>query len=198
VPATIINVEMVAILLLLGFLALAAVSDIAYRKIYNWITYPGILFAWLFNAIGAAVLAMGWIAREDLQDFGWIGLADSLLGFVSCGFVLLVCYVLFDLGGGDVKLMAMVGAFLGVNAGMEALLWTFLIGGCSALIILIWRVGPLWLTSRLVRQVACALGFGLRPLSEEERQRMRSPLYVAPCALAAVLAVESGLVEKMM
>ena len=48
-----------------------------------------------------------------------------------CGAAMLVCYVLFagGVGGGDLKLIAMMGAWLGVYRGLEAMLWTMVIAG---------------------------------------------------------------------
>ena len=111
---------------------------------------------------------------------------------------MLVCFVLFQIGGGDVKLLAMVGAFLGVEAGIEALLWTFVLGGASALIILIWRIGFLKLVQRMIQQIMVRMGFGRwDPLSEGEREQMQLPLYLAPSALLGVAVVTFEIVEQV-
>src|SRR5438270_468124 len=96
------------------------------------------------------ILIIGAIALPILifvVKYGWLsdlsGLEDSLKGFAVCGGLMLVCFVFFGIGGGDVKLIAMMGAFLGFYRGVEALLWTFVLGAAAGLAILIWRVG-LW------------------------------------------------------
>ena len=86
---------MLVTILLLGFVFAATVTDLARHKIYNWTTYTGILTALGLSAAG----------------LGLIPLSDSLLGLLACGLVMLVCFVLFKIGGGDVKLIAMLGAF---------------------------------------------------------------------------------------
>ena len=86
--------------LLLLLTATAAVTDLVYHKIYNWTTYPGIILALVVN-----YLLNGW----DDGDPRGPGLADSLKGFALCGGLMLVSYVLFQVGGGDVKLLAMLG-----------------------------------------------------------------------------------------
>jgi prepilin peptidase CpaA len=109
---------------------------------------------------------------------------------------MLVCLVFFPIGGGDVKLMAMLGAFLGPYKGLEALLWTFVLGGCAGVILLIWRVGAWRLMVRVFRQFVWSLRiFRWSPLSEEERAQLQSPLFLAPSALMAVIIVRFGLME---
>jgi prepilin peptidase CpaA len=179
---------MLATAVLLGLLLVATVTDVLRHKIYNWTIYPGILAALGLNASGWLLLATGTATEEPLRWYlGFIGLGASCLGFLACGFLMLVCYVMFQVGGGDVKLMAMLGAFLGPEAGIEAMLWTFVLGGCMGLIVLIWRVGPLRLLARAFRQVAYTVRLRRwSPLSEEERSQLQPPLFLAPCALAAV------------
>src|SRR5262245_31824143 len=95
-----------ATVLLLLLTGTAAVSDVLYHRIYNWTTYPGIIAALAVN-----YFTNGW-------NDGVPGLADSLKGFALCGGLLLATFALnFNVGGGDVKLMGMVGAFLGLEKG---------------------------------------------------------------------------------
>lgn len=138
--------------------------------IYNWTTYPGILLG-----LGTNTLAGG---RE--------GFEDSLLGLLICGGVVLLIFLFGGTGGGDVKLIAMLGAGLGRYDGIEAMLWTFVLGAIAALALLIWKVGAL----RLLRQ-----GFGHAwcvvrarnwvPLTPDERKPLQRTLFLAPAALAA-------------
>jgi prepilin peptidase CpaA len=51
--------------------------------------------------------------------------------------IMLPMYVLRALGAGDVKLMAMVGAFLGPNATIGAILTTFIVGGVLTLLVVL-------------------------------------------------------------
>ena len=111
---------------------------------------------------------------------------------------MLVCFVGFKVGGGDVKLIAMLGAFLGFEQGIMAMLWTFVLGGCVGLIVLIWRVGPLRLVARVLRQVLWTLRLGRwSPLSESERAQLQPPLFLAPSALVAVVIVRFSLVDVL-
>lgn len=168
------KLPMLSAALLLAFAITAAVTDLVQHKIYNWTTYPG---------MAAGLLLNGW-------ERGWEGFEDGVKGFVACGLVMLVCFVLFSVGGGDVKLIAMLGAFLGLERGIEAMLWTFVLGGIAGLAALIWRVGCVTLVKKTVRHLFLTLRVaGWLPLTEEERQQLQPPLYLAPAAVAAVAIV---------
>jgi prepilin peptidase CpaA len=171
--------------LLLALTAVVAATDIVTHKIYNWTTYTGIVLALVVNGF-----EHGWEGPQ--------GLEDSLKGFALCGGFMLASYVLFNVGGGDVKLLAMVGAFLGVEQGLEALLWTFVLGGIAGLTLLIWRVGFVKLVSGTVRHLLWSLKIGnWLPLSEDERKDLQRPLYLAPAAVVAVVLVVFDLVKWM-
>ena len=173
---------MVATVLLLALVLIAAITDLLWRKIYNWTTYPGIL-------LGLAASAGGWLAvaagadPHRLAALGWITPAQSALGLAICGLVMLVCFVLFRVGGGDVKLIAMLGAIMGPEQGIETMLWTFVLGGCVGLIVLVWRIGAITLLARVFRQVFWTLRLGLwNPLTPDERAHSFSPRCFSPRA----------------
>jgi prepilin peptidase CpaA len=190
---------MPATILLLVLMAVVTWTDITRHKIYNWTTYPGILAAFGLNGLGDLLLWSGFVSAERLQSWGWISLGSSFFGFLLCGLLMLVCFVFFHIGAGDLKLMAMMGALLGPQQGLEALLWTFVLGGCLGAILLIWRVGAWRLVVRVFRQIVWSLRiFHWSPLTEEERAQLQSPLFLAPSALAAVVIVRFGLMEWLM
>jgi prepilin peptidase CpaA len=186
-------------ILLLALTAIAVGTDIRRHKIYNWTTYPGILAAFALNACGDLLLRLDYVSESRLESLGWISLWQSAGGFLLCGLLMLACFVFFRIGGGDVKLMAMLGAFLGPYQGLESLLWTFILGGCAGAILLIWRVGAWRLIARVFRQIVWSLRiFGWSPLSDEERVELQSPLFLAPSALAAVIVVKCGAASWLM
>jgi Flp pilus assembly protein protease CpaA len=189
---------MLSTFLLLGLTLVAAATDVLRNKIYNWNTYSGILAALALSAAGSAWLWAVGAAEERLGQ--WLGsppLLDSLGGLLACGGLMIVCFSIFPgIGGGDVKLMAMVGALLGTYEGLEALLWTFVLAACFSLIVLVWKVGPVATVSRVVRLVSTRL---LRlpwfmPLSDEERMALKPPVFLAPAALAAAVIVRFKLI----
>ena len=187
---------MLATAAVIALVLVASITDLRRHRIYNWTTYPGILAALGLNTLGDAAVRFKVVAPQQCKWLGWIGLWPSLSGLLLCGGILLVCFVLFKVGGGDVKLIAMVGAFLGPQRGIEAMLWTFVIGACLALIVLVWRVGPLRLGQHAFRYALWALRLGRPdPLEPELRAQMQPPLFLAPSALAAVVIVQFSLVE---
>ena len=99
-----------------------------------------------------------------------------------CGLLMVVCFAVFPgIGGGDVKLMAMLGAWLGWQEGILALLWTFVLGACFAMIGLIWKIGPLKATGLTARHLAGKLRLHwFAPLSEDERKALKPPVFIAP------------------
>lgn len=170
---------MLALAVLWLLLAVAAATDIARHEIYNWTTYPGMLAGLLLNAGGFGPFPSG-------MD----GAAESAVGFAACGLIMLTAFVFFDMGGGDVKLIAMVGAFVGLQRGIEALLWTFSLGFVLGIGIIIWQSGAWSLLRRSfehARLVAKTRAWV--PLTESERKPLKRGLFLAPSALAAITIV---------
>lgn len=76
------------------------------------------------------------------------------------------------------------------------MLWTFVLGGSMALIVLVWRVGPVRLIVRALRQVLWTLRLGRwSPLTPDERAQLQTRLFLAPSALLAAIIVQFSLVE---
>lgn len=190
---------MLATALLLVFLAIATFTDLRERLIYNGTTYAGIGIAlvgsvvqwWVRGDIDESSLAHEWLA-------GFVSPANSFGGWAACGGIMLVCYVLLPggVGGGDVKLLAMVGAFLGLYPGLEAMLWTLVLGGCFAVLVLVWRVGAWRLLGKLSSYLATAVRHRVPPtLDETDRRQLQVELFLAPSALVAAIIVRFRWIE---
>ncbi|MEA3321956.1 MAG: prepilin peptidase [Bacillota bacterium] len=102
-------------------LGISVVTDLRKRKIFNVITLPAILFGLIYNTYQAGL--------EGLY-FSSIGL---LIGF----FLLFIPFVLGGMGAGDVKLLAAIGAMIGGELVFQSFLYTALIGGIFAMVILL-------------------------------------------------------------
>ncbi len=107
------------ILILAGLLTVASISDYRTYRIPNWLTVGGMTTGLIYSAIVPFSVKLGF-----LWSLG--GLAIGLLA-------LLPLYALRMLGAGDVKLMAMVGAFLGVTDTLSAVVYSLIVGGIAAL-----------------------------------------------------------------
>lgn len=173
---------MVSAVLAVLLLVTATVTDVARHKIYNWTTYPGIVGGiaanWCFGGV-------------DGTSPGREALESSLLGFVACGLIMLFCLVFFgDIGGGDVKLVAMMGACLGFRLGIEAMLWTFVLGAVLGVATLLWQIGFLRIVTKVWRHLVLVVkSRGWIAPTREERGPLKQGLYLAPSALIAVLVV---------
>lgn len=184
---------------LLAWLTVATITDIRFGRIFNAITYSGIVFALGVNALGSAAVYVQWSQPDRLGAFGVIGLGQALAGLAVCGLVMVACYVFFPIGGGDVKLVAMMGAFLGPEKGIMAMLWTFVLGACLALVVLVWRHGPVWLVGLALRRLLGWLRFGpFSSATPEENAALQPTLFLAPSACLAVLIVHTGWAEWLL
>jgi prepilin peptidase CpaA len=113
---------------LAGVLMAAAVFDLRGGKVYNGLTYPAIVVGLVFGGVE------GWwegAARESI--------VNHLAGFGFGFAVLFVPFLLGGMGGGDVKLVGAVGAFLGWPGVVYAMFYSFLVGVAIGLILMVWR-----------------------------------------------------------
>lgn len=172
---------------LLVLLCTAAVGDWRFYRIPNWLTFGGALFALVYGTLAARTPVAG---------------ATHALGGLGTGFVfMLPFYALAIMGAGDVKLMAMVGAFLGPSQALLAVLFTFIAGGVAALVFAIHRRR---LRHMLANVKAAAQGMvvsgiaGVRPTAaiHADQSIGKLPYGICICAgtVAEVLAHQLGYV----
>lgn len=107
--------------ILMTLLGVAACFDIKSRRIPNWLVVTG-----LVSSLGTHIF---------LGNGGFSAWALGLL--VGFG-LFLPLYVVRAMGAGDVKLMGMVGAFLGPAAAVGAVLMTLVVGGVLAIAVALW------------------------------------------------------------
>lgn len=109
------------------WLMIAAWCDIRTRRIPNWLVFSGMIAGLSLNVL----LPSGFGFASALP--GGLGWQGSLVGLAAGLFLMLPFYLLRAMGAGDVKLMAMVGAFLGLKLVLGAIIFTFLAGGLMAI-----------------------------------------------------------------
>ncbi len=114
------GIEAVLLTLVLG----AAIYDVRYRRIPNWLSVGGVLIGVALNAF--------------LYQ-GWPGLRYSLTGLLVGFGIYFVLYALRAMGAGDVKLMGAVGSMVGWENWAGIFIVTAIIGGAMGLILVMVR-----------------------------------------------------------
>ena len=110
-------------LLLVSILIISAIIDFRSQKIPNLITFPSIIIAVLYHVL----------------NHGIEGLIFSALGLVTGIGLFFIPYIFGASGAGDAKLMGAVGAVLGSKNTFVAFLFTALIGGIYAIILILFN-----------------------------------------------------------
>jgi leader peptidase (prepilin peptidase)/N-methyltransferase len=152
-----LSIQGVVFALLVTSLLIISFIDLAHKIIPDVITLPGIV---------AGILISSLVTLVGLDNSALIGLGSAALGVVLGGGLFFLVAVLSrgGMGGGDIKLIAMIGAFL----GWRAVLVTIFLGALSGAIV----------------------GIGLMLLHKKGR---KDPLPFGPfLALGALLAMVGG------
>jgi prepilin peptidase CpaA len=153
----------------------ACVTDLRSRRIPNVLT---------FGAAGAALL-------YSAVTGGWSGLGMAMLGWLIGAVAFIVPFALGGLGGGDVKLLAAIGAWIGPAGAFWLVLYTGIAGGVMAIVVAI-SSGYL---RKALQNVSLLLMhwrvMGLRPLSEVSLESSEGP------RLAYALPIFAGLLTTL-
>jgi prepilin peptidase CpaA len=120
----------VAIICLAVVLLAAVVFDLRWRRIPNKLVLSGMVLA-----LSLHVLALGQGTRPLAGESVWSALAGLAMGLA----LMLPPYLMRAMGAGDVKLMAMVGAFVGAPTVVTAVIYTLLAGGLLSLVFMLGR-----------------------------------------------------------
>jgi len=110
--------------ILVTLVLIAAVYDVRFRRIPNWLTVSGVVVGLALNTFLFPV---------------WPGLKIALVGFAVAFGVYFILYALHAMGAGDAKLMAGVGALVGWQDWFGIFILTAILGGMIALIALLFR-----------------------------------------------------------
>ena len=157
-------------------LVVAAVLDVRHQRIPNWLTLGGLVFG-----LGYSVFVPFWGDR----GIQW-ALAGAGVGFA----VLFPLWLLRLTGAGDVKLMAMAGSLLGLQAIPLALIGSFAAGGVCAIAFALARRNLRVMLGNVVRilhvgGIAVAAGIPVRIAATGSGSVGRLP-YGVPIALGTI------------
>ncbi|MEZ0229475.1 MAG: prepilin peptidase [Planctomycetota bacterium] len=106
--------------LLFLVLIVAATTDVLYKKVYNWLTYPAIAFG----------LTLGYCVGH---------LGDHLAGLGVAGTIFGVAALTGGVGRGDWKLISAIGAIKGLEFCIWAIFYSSLFGAALALGFLVYH-----------------------------------------------------------
>jgi prepilin peptidase CpaA len=160
---------------------IAAVTDVWKFKVHNVLTLPLLLSGLVYHSTIGVPPEGSWFT----------GLLNSLLGVVCGSGILLLFYLMGGMGAGDVKLMAAVGAWLGVPftfyvfvaSSMAAALYAILLVlGCG-------RVRETWINMKIIWYRVAAVGRHLGAEDHIEAEVNRSDRRRRIIPFAAMIAV---------
>jgi prepilin peptidase CpaA len=106
-------------IIVIGIALVAAVWDLATRRIPNVLTFGAALAAFAVHAYVG----------------GWSGVGTALAGWAAGVVLLLPVFALGGMGAGDVKLLAAIGAWLGPVAAVWVALYSGVAGGVMGLVV---------------------------------------------------------------
>jgi len=153
----------------------ACVADVRSRRIPNLLTFGGALAALTFHTIVS----------------GRAGLVTASGGWVTGVALFFAPFALGGMGGGDLKLVAALGAWVGPEQTVWIVLYTGVAGGIMALVVAAARgylrqaVSNVWLLLSHWRVV------GIRPLREVSLEGSNGPrlAYALPILVGTVLTI---------
>jgi prepilin peptidase CpaA len=114
---------------LVALVLTAAIYDIRFRRIPNWLNVSGVVAGVLLNA-----LMFEWLSGRPVG-----GLLFSLKGFGLAFGLNFLFYLLRFTGAGDVKLMAAVGTLVGWKNWIGIFILNALLGGVAAMALVLAR-----------------------------------------------------------
>jgi prepilin peptidase CpaA len=126
--------DSVIIVALMIVLLIAVVTDLRSSRIPNWLT---------FSAMGFALAGHAWLGSMHGVLFSLAGLGTGL------GLFFLI-YLAGGIGAGDVKLMAAIGAFVGVYGVLSCAWLAMVVGGVYAIAAMCYQWGLASAGQRLV------------------------------------------------
>jgi prepilin peptidase CpaA len=118
------NTDPFLTLFLSSILVVAAITDLRTQKIPNLLTFSTMFLGLVYHSI----------------TNGWNGLLFSFEGLLLGIGVLIVPYLMGGMGAGDAKLMGAIGAMIGPKGVFIAFLYTAIVGGVYALILLLFNM----------------------------------------------------------
>jgi prepilin peptidase CpaA len=151
---------------------IAAATDFARGRIYNWLTLPALLAGFALSV---------WFG-------GWSGLEDSAAG-AGAGLLLYGwMFWLGAMGGGDVKLLMALGAWGGFHFAEEVALLGLLLGGIFAGFILLFKGRLADFSRRMWHFIQTVMVRELEPEAPKIDHKLTMPFGI-PIGAAAIWSI---------
>lgn len=150
------------------FVGMAAASaiDLRTRRIPNWMTYSLVCI----GLVAAAGRSWGVDSPSLLFESSRLTFGPAALGMMVCFGVLLVGWLGFGMGGGDVKLAAATGVSLGMSTGLLAISLAYIMAGFLVLGVVLAKTQR----GRVATQALVSIGAG--EVTERFAQRFSAGL----------------------
>jgi prepilin peptidase CpaA len=154
---------------------IAAVTDLTRFKVYNLLTLP---------LLAAGLIYHAW-------DGGAAGLAMSAAGMLLGAGVLMVFFLMGGMGAGDVKLMAALGAWLGLPAVFYVFVVSALAAGVYSLVLMAvcGSSREIMVNLQIIWHRVAAVGRSLGSEDRVEREVQRSDRRRRVIPFAAMIAI---------
>jgi prepilin peptidase CpaA len=165
-----------------AFTATAAVCDARFKKLPNLLTVPAFVGAILFHVVSGALL--GGVQGAFSQFLFAMG------GFATGFGILLVMWMIGSGGGGDVKFMGALGAWLGTWATVQVFVLSAALVVVGAAGVLAWEFVRLGFRRTQERYVESGGVVHGKKLTEDQRRtRRRLMPFGVPAAVATWLVL---------
>jgi prepilin peptidase CpaA len=171
----------VSVLLLVAILSAAAISDLRSRRIPNWLTFSAALLGVVLSTVTSGVH----------------GLVSGVLGLLLGVAFLIVFYAFGGMGAGDVKLMGVVGSFLGPAGVFWAFVFTAIAGAIYSLALVLFHPAARTIRLAVVGTIMHYLHTRQlrydKPINSERRPTLCYGVAIAIGTVASVLWMQGGL-----
>lgn len=175
--------QVLSVVFLIAFTLTAAVLDLRTRRLPNWLTVPTFLIALVFHGVTA----------------GLAGLGAALAGFAVGFSILLVLWLIGGGGGGDVKLMGALGAWLGWKMTLAVFFLSVLFSVAGSILMMTFLSTRDGLKSVKRKYWNRPRSTGQEPSDEEQRARLQKRRllpYALPVALGTWLVLAYQVIVK--
>jgi prepilin peptidase CpaA len=157
---------------------IAAAADLRTGEIPNWLTLGALLVAPIAHVVFAVATHM--TAHDALVEGGM-----SILGAIACSIVPVILYRQDAIGGGDVKLLAGMGALLQPHLGLEAEMYSFFAAGLIAPAFLAYE-------GKLFRTLKNTVLLAVNPLLPKKKRRTVEPALLTWFRFGPAILIGTG------